>query len=299
MAGSRISNAVATQEESRSQVATLRETIKKSESQFAMALPSHVKPDRFLRAALTALNTVPKLNECTQTSVLAGLMQAAQLGLEVADVRGQAYLIPRWDGRDRCMKASFQLGYRGMIDLAARSGITVDVDEICVNDAYDYERGTNPRLFHKPALTDRGDVIAYYAVAHFPDGRAPQFVIMGKAEVEKHRDQFASTKSKDGTIYGTWVDHFDAMARKTVIRALLNYLPVSVELRQQAAIEAQEAPADRVVATYMPDVAAAMPPEYVDPRTGELIGVDPMDVTDTTASEVAPDGSDETLPGVS
>ena len=57
--------------------------------------PGYVKPDRFIRAALTAINVVPDLAKCTSTSVIAGLMQAAQLGLEVADVRGQCYLIPR------------------------------------------------------------------------------------------------------------------------------------------------------------------------------------------------------------
>ena len=282
-----VRGAVEKVDEKRSQVATLRDAIQKNESQFAMALPEFVKPDRFIRAALTALTVVPKLNECTQLSVMAGLMQAAQLGLEVADVRGQAYLIPRWNSRTGAMEASFQLGFRGMIDLAARSGITVDVDEICSHDQYDYERGTKPRLFHKPALTERGDVIAYYAVAHFPDGRPSQFVIMGRAEVEKHRDQFASTKKKDGTIYGTWVDHFDAMARKTVVRSLLNYLPVSVELRQATAIDAESAEAQRVTMTYSPVEAPALsePPANVDAETGELLGVDTMDVIDVEVTE--------------
>lgn len=283
----KITQAVEKQEQAANPVLMLRDAIKKSEAQFAMALPQHVKPDRFLRAALTALNTVPKLTQCTQTSILAGLMQAAQLGLEVSDVRGQAYLIPRWDGRDKCMKASFQLGYRGMIDLAARGGITVDVDEICANDAYDYQRGTKPFLFHKPTLADRGDVLAYYAVATFADGRPPSFVIMGRAEVEKHRDQFASTRDKEGNIYGTWVEHFDAMARKTVIRQLLNYLPATVELRQAVIdTEATEVEPQRATVTYMPDLGA-----QVDTVTGEIQradepeGVDPTAVIEANASE--------------
>ena len=73
-----------------SQVAarTLRDSIKAAAPGFGMALPQHVSVDRFMRAAFTALNTVPRLGQCTEQSVLAGLMQAAQLGLEVADVRG-------------------------------------------------------------------------------------------------------------------------------------------------------------------------------------------------------------------
>lgn len=268
---------------------TLRDAIKRSEQQFALALPSHIDSGRFLRAALTALGTVKDLQKCTQTSVLAGLMQAAQLGLEVSDVRGQCYLIPRKDNRDGGVyKATFQLGYRGMIDLAARGGITVDVDEICENDAYDYQRGTQPKLYHKPTLSARGAVIAYYAVAHFADGRPPSFVIIGKGEAEEHRDKSASTKTKDGEIYGTWVDHFDAMARKTVIRMLLNYLPATVELRQAVAIETTVTD-EPVNISYLPPVNAAeltgpvSRPDGVDGETGEII--------DTTETEGDDDAS--------
>ena len=275
------SNEVAVQE-NREGVTTLRNAIKASEAQFALALPQHVDAGRFLRCALTAINVVPKLAQCTQESVLAGLMQAAQLGLEVADVRGQAYLIPRWDGRDKCMKASFQLGYRGMIDLAARGGITVTVDDICANDAYDFERGTNAFLRHKPTLADRGDVIAYYAVATFADARQPAFVVMGKGDAEAHRDKFASTKTKDGDIYGTWVEHFDAMARKTVVRKLLNYLPATVELRTAQAIETTAEDVGPINHQPAPTITSAL-----DSAVEALpAGIDPDSVIDTTTGEV-------------
>lgn len=277
--------------ENREGVTDLRAAIKASEGQFALALPRHVDAGRFMRCALTAINVVPKLGQCTRDSVLAGLMQAAQLGLEVADVRGQAYLIPRWDGRDKCMKASFQLGYRGMIDLAARGGITITVDDICQNDQYDFERGTNAFLRHKPALSGRGDVIAYYAVATFADNRTPAFVILGRGEAEEHRDKFASTRNKEGEIYGTWVEHFDAMARKTVVRKLLNYLPATVELRTAQAIDTTSEDAGLI--GYQPggnmggalESAVAAIPANVDPDTGEIDPTDPA--IDTTATDAA------------
>jgi recombination protein RecT len=276
--------------ENREGVTTLRDSIKKQEAEFAMALPQHVDVGRFMRCALTAINVVPKLAQCTRESVLAGLMQAAQLGLEVADVRGQAYLIPRWDGRDKCMKASFQLGYRGMIDLAARGGITITVDDICANDQYDFERGTNAFLRHKPALDRRGDVIAYYAVATFADKRTPAFVVMGRGEAEEHRDKFASTKTKDGEIYGTWVEHFDAMARKTAVRKLLNYLPATVELRTAQAIDTTgteyvgpigyNAGSESITGAL--DGAVGELPANVNPDTGEIM--ESIETTATVAS---------------
>ncbi len=283
MAG-QLTTAVANREAAVAQVSTLRDAIKKSEGQFAMALPRHVSPDRFLRAALTAINVVPKLNQCTQTSVLAGLMQAAQLGLEVADVRGQAYLIPRKVKGE--MQASFQLGFRGMIDLAARAGITVDVDVICEGDKYDYERGTTPRLYHKPTLGDRGATIAYYAVGTFSDGRPPSFVIMGRSEVEKHRDKFASSRDYNTKeITGPWVDHFDAMALKTVVRKLLNYLPTTVELRQTI-VEAEAKESDIGSIDYGPITA----PAGIDAVTGE-ISADPTAAIDIESMELASAGS--------
>ena len=259
------------------QATTMRQAIKASQEQFALALPKHVDSGRFMRAALTAMNVVPKLAECTQQSVLAGLMQAAQLGLEVADVRGQAYLIPRKVKGQ--MQATFQLGFRGMIDLAARGGITVTVDEICENDEYDYQRGTRPFLRHKPRLSERGAPVAYYAVGTFADSREPAFVIMGRGEVEEHRDKFASTRDYNTKeISGPWVDHFDAMARKTVVRKLLNYLPATVELRQAEAIETsgyEPVSASYGVAVVVPDGIDAVTGEMDDPTLAiEATGTD-------------------------
>ena len=265
--------------EIRSQALTMRDAIKRSEGQFAMALPSHIKPDRFVRSALTAINVVPRLAECTQTSVLAGLMQAAQLGLEVADVRGQAYLIPR--KVKGVYQATFQLGFRGMIDLAARAGITVDVDTICEHDTYDYQRGTDPKLYHKPTFADRGEPVAYYAVANFADGRRASFVIMGRGEVERHRDKFASSRDYNSKeITGPWVDHFDAMAVKTVVRKLLNYLPTSAELRQTI-IDVESSDTSDVGHI---DYGPLELPDVVDVETGEIT-VDPTTAIDTTASD--------------
>jgi recombination protein RecT len=206
--------------------------IRRSEPQFALALPAHVTPERFTRVAVTVLRNDPKLQACSLPSILSGLMQSAQLGVEIGGVRQQAYLVPRWNSKLGCQEATFQLGYRGMIDLAARAGITVTVDEVCEHDTIDYELGTNAYLRHKPALANRGGTIGYYAVASFRDGRPAAFTIIGRGEAEAFRDRFAASKTKDGVIYGPWDTDFDAMARKTAVRQLLNYLPQSIELQQ-------------------------------------------------------------------
>ena len=262
----------------------IRDAIEKQESEFARALPEHVDVQRFIRAALTALNATPKLAACTRESWLLALMESAQLGLEPNGVRGQAYLIPRWNGRTKTNEVSMQLGYRGLIDLAARAGITVQVDEICDGDEYDYQLGTAPKLFHKPTLKGRGKAFAYYAIAHFIDGRPPQFVIMGQGEIDAHRDKFRSSDK------GPWDEHPEAMARKTVIRQLLNYLPSSIELRQQLAIEANSSDVPNV--SYMPPQLPELDvPDDVDAATGEIIDVDLVDDDPSIALFAAGDPS--------
>lgn len=218
--------------------AQLRAVVESRRDEFAAALPQHVDPRRFVRAALSMLNTVPRIKECAPATIVTGLMQAAQLGLEVSDVRGQAFLIPRWSSKNGRMEAAFQLGYRGMIDLAARAGITVDDDVIREGDRYHIMRGTSPVLEHEPSLDEPGAPIAYYAVAHFADGRQARFKVWSRRRVEQHRDKFASSRTKKGEIYGPWVDHFDGMAAKTVIRDLLDTLPIQVELREALFVDA-------------------------------------------------------------
>lgn len=297
---------------------TLRESIKAMEGQFALALPRHVTVDRFMRASLTALGTVRNLDQCTERSVLAGLTQAAQLGLEVSDVRGQCYLIPR---RNRgTWEATFQLGYRGMIDLAARAGITVDIDTVFEHDDFDFERGTNARLYHRPTLDEPGKAIAYYAVANFADSRRPQYVLRSRRQIEIHRDRFASQRNRDtNEIAGPWVDHFDAMALKTVIRMLLDKLPTSAELREAIIADAQAAQRDAtaapVSATYTPNIdplgaidttSSTDDDRVIDETTGEIkpkpkrrraTKATPATETAPSPSSAPGDGSDGAGPG--
>jgi recombination protein RecT len=72
-------------------------------------------------------------------------------------------------------------------------------------------------------LTNRGAAIAYYAVCKLKDGGS-SFLVMSHQEMEQYRDKYAKSKK-----FGPWVDEFDAMARKTVLRQLIKYLPISVE----------------------------------------------------------------------
>lgn len=185
----------------------------------AKALPRHLTADRMTRIVMTELRKNKELARCSQESFFGAVLQAGQLGLEPGSALGHCYLLPY---KENCQLI---IGYKGMIELARRSGQIVSIFAYCVHqkDEFTYELGINPTIKHKPAdVADRGPLTYAYAVAHLKDGGF-QFEVMSRAEIESIRTSSRAGKS------GPWVSHFDEMAKKTVIRRLFKMLPVSVE----------------------------------------------------------------------
>lgn len=217
--------------------------------QIKLALPKNLDPDRLLRIALTEIRRTPKLAECSQASLLGALFQCAQLGLEIGASLGQAYLVPY--GRD----VQFQLGYRGMIDLAMRSGRVASIEARAVfqGDQFDCTFGLHSDLQHTPDWNnpDRNDpkkLTFVYAVAHLTDSPRPQFVVMSRAEIEAIRK-----RSKSGSS-GPWVTDYEAMALAKVVKRLFKWLPVSIEMARAVAADdaadaglRQETPIDHLL----------------------------------------------------
>lgn len=276
-------NAITEKKNEVSPVKAMGDLLKRMHTQIEKALPSVITPERFTRIALTAYSRNEKLQECTAESFLGSMMQAAQLGVEPNTPLGQAYLIPyRNKG---VMEVQFQLGYRGMIDLAYRSGEVQNIQahEVYENDTFEYELGLEPKLKHIPALKDRGEVILYYAVFKLTNGGVG-FEVMSKEDVEA----FAKKKSKT---YGTgpWQSDFDAMAKKTLVKRLLKFAPLKSDfVRAVTADETiksgiSENMADLPDETVTIDAETTTPTEnadyeeipmpgdlYTDPETGEV-----------------------------
>lgn len=199
--------------------------IRRMEPQIRKALPSVITPERFTRMVLTALSSSPKLQACTPMSFMGAMMQAAQLGVEPNTPLGQAYLIP-YGG-----VCQFQLGYKGLIDLAYRSGevSSIQAHEVHENDTFTYEYGLEPKLRHVPAQTDRGPVTFYYAVLKLKNGGVG-FEVMSRDDVE----DFARKKSKAYN-NGPWKTDFDEMAKKTVLKKVLKYAPLKTDFARAVA----------------------------------------------------------------
>lgn len=211
----------------------------KIQQQIARALPRHMTAERLTRIATTEIRKTPLLAKCDPVTLLGAVMQCAQLGLEPGGALGHAYLLPFNNRKMGTVDVQFIVGYRGMIDLARRSGQIVSLEARAVHktDKFHVALGLESTLEHVPDwdATDRGPLTFVYAVAKLKGGGV-QFEVMSRAEVERVR---AQSRSKDN---GPWVTHFDEMAKKTVIRRLFKFLPVSIELATAVALdEASEA----------------------------------------------------------
>lgn len=201
---------------------TMQQYIKSMEGEIKKALPSVITPERFTRMVLSALSVNPKLAACTPKSFLAAMMSAAQLGLEPNTPLGQAYLIPyRNKGVD---EVQFQIGYKGLIDLAYRSGEVevVQAQVVYENDEFECEYGLEPKLRHKPADSDRGEPVKVYAVFKTKSG-GYGFEVMSIDDVRKHAQKYSKAYGSD---YSPWSTNFEEMAKKTVLKKVLKYAPL-------------------------------------------------------------------------
>lgn len=197
------------------------------------ALPRHITAERLARISLTACRITPKLLEISMTnptSFFGAVMQAAQLGLE-PNLLGSCYLIPYGN------VVQFQIGYQGMIDLANRSGELkyITAETVYENDIFDFRLGTSAKIDHVPARTNRGQPIYFYAYAELKNGAFP-FKVMSIEDVNKIRDNHGG-RGRDGSLNKVWVDHYEGMSKKTVIKQLIKYLPISVEFKDKLAID--------------------------------------------------------------
>lgn len=202
--------------------ATVGALMKSMEAQIARALPSHIKPDRMIRIMTTMMSSSPKIMQCDQKSLLAALMLSGQLGLEPNTPLGQCYIIPYGT------KATFQLGYKGLIELAYRTSQyqVIYAMPVYSNDKFEFSYGLNPDLKHTPANKPEGNPVYYYAVYKLINGGS-DFRVWSREKVETHAKKFSKAFN---TSDSPWKTNFDSMAMKTVLIDVLKFSPKSIEL---------------------------------------------------------------------
>lgn len=258
----------------------MRVTLKNMSTEFQAALPPQIPAEKFIRTTLTAIQMNPELLSADRKSLLGSCMKAAQDGL-LADGREAALVIFRTKD---VPKVQYMPMVGGVLKKIRNSGelASISANVAYDKDHFDYELGDEERIVHKPFLgEDRGKQIAVYAIAKTKDG-AIYREVMSVTDVEKVR-----SASKTGK-FGPWVDWWDEMAKKTVIRRLAKRLPSSADVDQvmandleasgfeqqqrQAPINITPAPEDQ--ATPLSRLKASMAQaggETIDADTGEVI----------------------------
>lgn len=282
-------------------------------------LPKHLTADRMIKVAFGAAMRTPTLLKCTPASFVTAVVQASELGLEPGSALGHAYLVPYWNSRARQYECQMIPGYRGLIALARRSGeiVSLTADVVHARDQFYYRRGIEERLEHVPfsppppaadsdeeALArwmleaDPGPIVAAYAVAKLRDGGV-QFEVMNRAQLEKARAFSESKKRDDQRGKGPWHEHFDEMCRKTLVRRLFKYLPVSIELSTAFEVmeraEGGEGPAADLIGALdaePTDNAPAQLPQGRPSATDQLKGTLKQNLRPVAAVAREPGGDD-------
>ena len=246
---------------------TIKDYIRAMEGEIAKALPSVMTPERFTRITLSALSSNPDLQGTTPASFLGAMMTAAQLGLEPNTPLGQAYLIPYKN--KGTLECQFQLGYRGMIDLAYRSSEVqiIQAHIVYANDKFDFSFGIDPKLNHVPALGERGEATHVYAMFRTKDG-GYGFDVMTIDDVRRHAAKYSKSYNSS---YSPWNTNFEEMAKKTVLKRVLKYAPLKSDFARAVAADGS---IKTEIDSDMLDVTPKMievDGEVVDTATGEIM----------------------------
>lgn len=219
----------------------MKEVFTKIKGTLEKAIPDRrISVDYLISTALTLLRGNDKLLECSPRSIAAAVIQAVQLDLRLDKTLGEAYLVPFHDKRSGKREAQFMIGYRGFLKLASRSRALITARTVYAWDTFDYEFGSNAFIKHRPRPRPKMTPVDYpsgpqYAYAYADlDGRR-LFDVMEKDEVEKIRARSRSYAADPET--SIWTTDPDEMWRKTAVRRLAKYLPLSVEFQKAADLD--------------------------------------------------------------
>ena len=179
---------------------------------------------RFISSVVSAVNANPQLQECTNQSILSGALLGESLNLSPSPQLGHYYLVP-FNDKERGKVAQFQLGYKGYIQLAIRSGqykklnvLAIKEGELIRFDPLNEEIEVN--LIEDEEQREAAPTIGYYAMFEYTNGFR-KALYWSKKKMEQHALSYSKGyKAKKG--YTFWEKDFDAMAYKTMLRQLIS-----------------------------------------------------------------------------
>lgn len=201
---------------------------------------------RFISAVVSAVQTNPALQECTNQSILSAALLGESLKLSPSPQLGQYYMVP-FNDKERGKVAQFQLGYKGYIQLAIRSGqykklnvLAIKAGELVKFDPLNEE--IEVKLIEDEEQREAAETIGYYAMFEYTNGFR-KAIYWSKKKMEAHALKYSQgykNDKKKGTAYTFWSKDFDGMAYKTMLRQLISKWGI-MSIDMQSAIDADMA----------------------------------------------------------
>ena len=273
---------------------TVKAMMQRRAPELMATLPVHVNYKRFETSAMLAIARAPKLMECDPLSLFTAVSNAAELGLDFTQAKGHAYLVPFWSSRNHRMEAQFIPGYRGLIELMRRAG---DVKMICAHnvykkDTFSIKYGTKQELIHEPCISGpRGDFVGAYAVVWYDDS-LHDFMWMDNEALNKIKAR-SNSKDKKGNNVGPWITDEAEMRKKTVLRRIAKYVPISIDL-EKAYTRDNETYEGSIIDLINTEDGKTGTDRLADEitggmRDGEVVDDDTGEVTDAPSQDAAPE----------
>lgn len=189
---------------------------------FQKIAPENMEFAREANFAMMAIQRNPQLASCDPTSLASAIYQVGVTGLSLNPVLNHGYLIPKSG------KVEFRPGYQGLINIMMQSGAVKKVEARAVyqNDEFDLQYGDSPSVIHKPAKSDKGELIAFYGVAFLPnDEKIIEYMTLGEVVGNAKRGDMNKGAKGSEDLKGPWGTDLGEMGRKTVVRRLWKYVP--------------------------------------------------------------------------
>lgn len=184
--------------------------------------------DRFISSIVSAVNTNKELQSCTNQSILSAALLGNSLGLSPSPQLGQYYMVP-FNDKAKGNVAQFQLGYKGYLQLAMRSGqykklnvLAIKNGELVRYDPLNEEIEVN--LIEDDTVRENTETIGYYAMFEYTNG-FKKTLYWSKKKMEEHALKYSQAYAADkrkGTAWTFWAKDFDSMAYKTMLRQLIS-----------------------------------------------------------------------------
>lgn len=254
---------------------------------------------RFISSIISAVQTTPALQECTNSSILSAALLGEALNLSPSPQLGQFYMVPFNNKKKNCTEAQFQLGYKGYIQLAIRSGYYRKLNVLAIKEGelvrYDpLNEEIEVELIDDDVVREEAPTIGYYAMFEYENGFR-KTLYWSKKKMAAHAEKYSFAFKKNGGLkaledlqagripekdlwkYSSfWFQNFDEMALKTMLRQIISKWGImSIELQKGLSSD---------MAVINEDGA----PDYVDTDEGMVI--------DQADPEEAPEAEQEAIP---